>query len=288
MNKYKKLIIFILIAANIATWSFVYAHKSHEFMTVAFLDVGQGDAIFIEAPNGVQMLVDTSPGEIVVRKLSEMLPYFDRSIDIVLTTHPDLDHIGGLPSILDRYSVGQYIFHDNSPTNDIIETITEKIADKKVPTGHVLAGDRIVLDVARNIYLDVLWPTPAFKTTEKNDLSIILKLTYGEQDFILTGDASLKIENMLLSEYGSYNDGKYLQSEVLKLGHHGSKTSSFELFLRKVAPDFAVVSAGLDNKFKHPSVEVVARLEKLQLESLRTMGEGSVIFKTDGKSLWTD
>jgi len=288
MKRYKKIIIFVLIVANLAAWSFVYLNYERDFLTVSFLDVGQGDAIFIEAPNGNQILIDTGPSEIIARALSDVLPYFDRHIDFVLTTHPDLDHISGMPTLLERYSVGSYIFYDNSPTSDIIEKIARLVEETETPVAHVQAGDRIVLDASRNIYLDVLWPTDKKQMPDKNDMSIITKLVYGESDVFLTGDASLKIENILVSEYTSYDAGIYLQSDILKLGHHGSKTSSSELFLRRVMPEFSIVSAGLNNRYNHPSADVTARLERLGFPIIKTTDRGSVIFRTDGATWWRD
>ncbi len=286
--RYIKIVCLVLICANIALWSFVYLHRERDFLTVIFLDVGQGDAIFIEAPNGNQILIDTGPSEIIARALSDVLPYFDRHIDFVVTTHPDLDHIGGMPTLLERYSVGSYIFYDNSPTSDIIEKIARLVEETKTPVAHVQAGDRIILDASRTTYLDVLWPTDTKQMPDKNDMSIVTKLVYGESDVLLTGDASLKIENILVSEYTSYDAGTYLQSDILKLGHHGSKTSSSELFLRRVMPEFSIVSAGLNNRYNHPSAEVMARLERLGLPIIKTTDRGSVVFRTDGVTWWRD
>lgn len=285
---HKKILIIILIAANVAVWTSVLVHKPHELMSVTFLNVGQGDAIFIEAPNGNQILIDTGPTDVVIRKLSEILLYYDRYIDIILTTHPDLDHIGGAPAVFNRYKIGTYIFYENAPMSDAIERINESVSNNNIATGHVHAGDRIVLDAARNIYLDVLWPSDAYVTDDKNDMSIITKLVYGESDVLLTGDASSKIERILLSEYADDATGTYLQSDILKLGHHGSKTSSAEAFLKSVMPDFAIVSAGLDNRYRHPSAEVVERLERLGFPIIKTTDRGSVIFRTDGATWWRD
>lgn len=283
------IILVALIFANIFVWLRVATTTSqHNMLEVTFLDVGQGDAIFIEAPNGNQILIDTGPTDVVIRKLSEILPYYDRHIDIVLTTHPDLDHIGGAPAVFNRYKIGTYIFYENAPMSDAIERINESIYNNNIATGRVRAGDRIVLDAARSIYLDVLWPSDAYVTDDKNDMSIITKLVYGESDVLLTGDASSKIERILLSEYADDAGGTYLQSDILKLGHHGSKTSSAEAFLKSIMPDFAIVSAGLNNRYRHPSAEVVERLERMGFPIIKTTDRGSVIFRTDGATWWRD
>ncbi len=288
MKKHLKIIFLILTLANILAWSFVASTQPTEILEVTFLDVEQGDAIFIQAPNGNQILIDTGPTDVVIRKLSEILPYYDRYIDFVITTHPDLDHIGGAPAIFDRYKIGAYIFYENEPVTDVIERLNESIANNGVVTGHVRAGDRIVLDAHRNIYLDVLWPSDTYESEDKNDLSIVTKLVYKNADVLLTGDASAKIERLLISEYADDSAGTYLQSDILKLGHHGSKTSSSEAFLKIVSPAFSIVSAGLNNRYNHPSAEVIERLERLGFTIMKTTDRGSVVFRTDGETWWRD
>ena len=287
-SRLKILIVFGFTLANILAWSFVSSTQPTEILEVTFLDVGQGDAIFIQAPNGNQILIDTGPTDVVIRKLSEILPYYDRYIDFVITTHPDLDHIGGAPTLFDRYKIGTYIFYENEPVSDVIERLNESIANNGVATGHVRAGDRIVLDARRNIYLDVLWPSDKYESEDKNDLSIVTKLVYKNADVLLTGDASAKIERLLISEYADDAAGTYLQSDILKLGHHGSKTSSSEAFLKMVAPAFSIVSAGLNNRYNHPSPEVIERLERFGFTIMKTTDLGSVVFRTNGETWWRD
>lgn len=284
----KILILVIILLANFYAWSFVYNEKTRDLLTVIFLNIGQGDATYIEAPNGNSFLIDSSANEVVVRELSKFLPYYDRTIDGHVTTHPDLDHIGGTPAILSRYRVGKYFAYDKSATSDLTRRIQTILESKNIPTDTLQAGDRIVLDHEKNIYMDVLWPTDKFKSDDKNDLSIITRLVYGEISFAMTGDAPTQVEGMLLREFPN------LRATVLKLGHHGSKTSTSQNFLTKLNPDYAVISAGLDNRYGHPSAEIVVRLENFfrtknqnpATQILKTT-DGSVVFKSDGRTVWT-
>lgn len=283
----KILILVVILLANFYAWSFVYHEKTRDLLTVIFLNIGQGDATYIEAPNGNSFLIDSSANEVVVRELSKFLPYYDRTIDGHATTHPDLDHIGGTPAILSRYRVGEYFVYDKSATSDLTRKIQTILESKNIPTDTLQAGDRIVLDHNKNIYIDVLWPTDKFKSDDKNDLSIITRLVYGEISFILTGDAPTQVEGMLLREFPD------LSANVLKLGHHGSKTSTSQDFLMRINPDYAVISAGLDNKYGHPSAEIIERLENFfraknqnpAAQILKTT-DGSVVFKSNGEFVW--
>lgn len=280
-------ILAIILLANFYAWSFVYHEKTRDLLTVIFLNIGQGDSTYIEAPNGNSFLIDSSANEVVVRELSKFLPYYDRTIDGHATTHPDLDHIGGTPAILSRYRVGKYFAYDKSASSDLTRKIETILESKNIPTDTLRAGDRIMLDHEKNIYMDVLWPTDKFKSDDKNDLSIITHLVYGEIRFVMTGDAPTQVEGMLLREFPD------LRANVLKLGHHGSKTSTSQNFLTKLNPDYAVISAGIDNRYGHPSTEIVERIENffraknknLATQILKTT-DGSVVFKSDGHAAW--
>jgi len=282
MTNFKKyfhlytLAIFFLL--NLFVWSAVFA-KENNFLTVAFLDVGQGDAIFIESPNGNQILLDAGSNNRVLRQLSEIMPFYDRSIDIVIASHPDQDHIGGLPQVLRRYSVGAVmepgVDHDTAVYKEFEKLIEEKNIEK------ILArrGMKVWLD--GDSYLEVLFPDRDTKNWDTNDASVIARVVYGDVSFILSGDSPKKMEEYVVSL-----DGERLDSDVLKLGHHGSKTSTSEIFLAAVSPEYAIVSAGKDNRYGHPHKEVMDLVKKFEISILGTYDEGTIIFKTDGESLY--
>lgn len=271
----------LLIVGVCAVTFVLYSHFSQKFLTVAFLDVGQGDSIFIEAPNGNQILIDAGPSSATVRQMFSLLPFYDRSINAVLATHSDADHVAGIPAVFSRFSVGNYITSIKAD-DDALYQETEKMAEQhKINRFFVGAGDRIIIDEGRQIYLDIIWPYNASTIAENNDASIVARLVYGDVSFLLAGDASVGVERQILSV-----SGPEIQSSVLKVGHHGSKTSSDPTFIMAVAPTYSVVSAGIDNKFGHPHADVIATLHAANTKILETSASSTIVFQTDGENLF--
>lgn len=248
-------------------------------LTVAFLDVGQGDAIYIETPDGVQMLIDGGATTAVLRTLTPVMPWLDRSLDVVLATHYDLDHIGGLVDVLNRFEVSTIIQTKNEHDTSVTEAFARAVSAEQATVQFVEAGQ--VLTLGASTTFTILSPTGDSTQWESNNASIVGKLSYGEIDFLLTGDAGAGIEEYLVRVYGTT-----LQSEVLKFGHHGSKTSSSEVFIEAVQPAIAVVSAGKDNRYGHPHPDVVARAEAVGAQVVSTAEEGTIVFQSDGKTVW--
>lgn len=255
--------------------------KEPGVLSVHFLDVGQGDAIFIEAPNGNQMLIDGGRNASVVRELSDFLAWNDKEIDVVLATHGDTDHIGGFPEIFDRFSVLNYV--DNGLDNDkyIYREVMNRVRDGGVR--HIVGqrGLIIVLDKKRGVYFQVLAPDKNFKFQSDNEMSVSGRLVYGDTSFMLTGDAGKMVENILV-----YADRDLLKSDVLKAGHHGSKTSSGLLFLETVLPKYSIISASAGNSYGHPDGGVIRNLESVGSVVLETSKEGSISFVSDGVNVW--
>lgn len=248
-------------------------------LTVAFLDVGQGDAIYIETPDGVQMLIDGGHDATILSQLSAVMPLFDRTLDVVLATHSDLDHIGGLVDVLNRYQVASIVRTENKNDTSATELFLE-LENQEESSLHIAkAGQQLQLGASTT--LSVISPLGDPREWESNTASIVAQLEYSDVSFMFTGDAPIGIEDYLVSSYGSL-----LRSDVLKLGHHGSKTSSGDLFLKAVAPSYAIVSAGADNSYGHPHAEVVDRVERTGAEILNTALEGTIIFKSDGERIW--
>lgn len=263
---------------NIFVWYAVSAEARGDVLTVAFLDVGQGDAIFIETPSGNQVLIDGGANAKVLEELGTVMPFYDRSLDLVIATHPDKDHIGGLPDVFAAYEVSSII--DPGIPSDT-GTYGEYVRHIQDEGGvYIQARRGQVIDLGDGVYIRILFPDRDVSGVEANDGSVILQLVYGETEFLLTGDASKAIELYLLTL-----DGTTLESDVLKAGHHGSDTSSAGVFVRTVDPEYAVISAGKDNRFGHPHQEVLDTLHEAETQIFRTYEKGTVVFESNGKSV---
>lgn len=272
----KLILIIFLFSANIFVWYVIWHETPNGILTVSFLDVGQGDAILITAPNKNQLLIDGGPDKKVLQKLTKEMPFYDRSIDLIIATHPDSDHIGGLPDVVERFFVGAFVeslFVGDSKT---YKQLKDDLTQRSVTVLKAKTGMKIILD--EGVYLEVL--TAGAVGSDSNESSIVAILHYGDTSFLLTGDAPALVENYLV-----YTKGDKLPAQVLKVGHHGSKTSSSLLFLQKVQPEFAIISAGVDNRYGHPNQVVLENLKKVDAEILQTKDLGSVSFKTDGEKI---
>ncbi len=249
------------------------------FLKVVFLDVGQGDAIFIEAPNGYQILIDAGKGEQVLKSISKEMKFYDRKIDLLIATHDDADHIGGFLNIFDRYDVKNYADSGSVDENDLIKSLEQKIDSEKLESKIIIkAGQRIILDEKNNIYLDILWPPDGFSDKDRNNASIVAELAYGESEFILTGDAPIFVENFIVKKFP-----EKIKTDYLKAGHHGSKTSSGELFLSATKPKGVIISAGKDNSYGHPNKEVTDLMQKNSIPYFETSKLGNIKILSDGK-----
>lgn len=273
----------LLIVLGLSSFCIVYIAIREDrsgLLTVSFLDIGQGDAIFIDAPNGNQMLLDGGPGQIVVRKLGEAMPFYDRSIDVLMASHADQDHIGGLPDVLDRFFVARVIEGGTMSSTSAYQALEDRKKAERSQNVLVHTGDKIVLDRKRGVVLAVLFPDRDASLLETNTGSIVAKLTYGKICFLLTGDSPIAIEEYLVRLYGDT-----LRCDVLKVGHHGSRTSSSPGFVKAVSPAYGIISAGKDNTYGHPHQEVMDTLKSFGVKILRTDELGTITFVTDGKVL---
>ncbi len=258
----------------------LFSSKS-PYLEVTFLDVGQGDAILIETPDGAEALIDGGPDGTVLRELSRELAWNDRSLDLVIGTHPDKDHIGGLIDVLARYNVASILTTENTGETTAASVYQKALTAETDIVHYARAGQVYTLGASTTV--TVLSPARDPSMLESNTSSIVVKVSYGEIDFMLTGDAPLSIEDYLSVAYGTA-----LESEVLKLGHHGSKTSTSDLFLETVKPQYAVVSSGRDNRYGHPHEEVVNRVLSRNIQLSNTAIDRAVHFKTDGQQVWQE
>lgn len=263
----------VLICLNI----FVYFCQSpaKKDLRVTFLDVGQGDAVLVEAPNGNTLLYDAGPGTVILPKLGEELGFLGRTIDVAVSSHPDADHIGGFPEVIRRYHIDLMLVSGASSSNPIDEEAERAITETGVHRFVAHQGQRI--NLGGGVVADVLYPAGDTSHMETNDASIVLRIAYGKTSFLLTGDLPSNFEQVIAGQYGDQ-----ASSTVLKLGHHGSRTSSDPLFLRAIHPEFVVVSAGKENRYGHPHKEVVAEVAQLGIPLYRTDLQGNITFLSDG------
>lgn len=276
-NNFKWYFLGLLFLVTGFVWYAVYAEGGTE-LRVDFLDVGQGDAVLITTPSGNQILIDAGPNKAVLRELSKVMPFYDRSIDVIMESHPDSDHIAGFIDVLERYEVGMVMKSGVESDSAVYKKLENLIAEKNIK--NVLARKGMKIGLGDGAEIDILFPDRDVAGMDTNDASIIMKLQYGNKSFLFTGDSPAKMEKYLISL-----DGKNLDSDVLKVGHHGSKTSSSEEFLGYVSPEYAVISASKDNKYGHPHQEVLDRLQKFGINILRTDEMETIKIKTDGEKI---
>lgn len=286
--------VLVLLAVTIVIWVAVAQASTGGELRVTFLDVGQGDAIFISSPSGAQMLIDGGKNRAVIRQLSRVMPLFDRSIDVILGTHPDADHIGGLPDVLERYRVGMIVQSSvldpegvDAAAFDAAVAREEEdggpIREPSISNGagvQLVAERGQVIDLGGGVEFEILFPDRFLPQVETNLGSIVGRVTFGDTSFMLTGDSPDEIEKYLV-----LLDAEGLQSNVLKAGHHGSRTSNSLQFVGFVSPEYAVFSRGCDNSYGHPHEEPVAVFARLGVETFDTCEDGAVTFVSDGKTV---
>ncbi len=249
-------------------------------MSVAFLDVGQGDSILIKAPNGQIMLIDGGRSMNLANTviIPQLNAWGASEVDVMVVTHPDADHIAGLVGVLENFPVKRVALTGDEHPTQIYERLLTNVRDKKISALQVRTGTTIPFDPA--LKLDVLAPDEEFVNRENaNDGSIVIKLTYGQTSFLLTGDAEAVENGAMLAH------GLDVRATVLKLGHHGSRSSTDEAWLKAVQPQLGIISAGLDNSYGHPHPEVIAALDKLGIQYLRTDEHGTITVTSDGTQL---
>lgn len=279
LKKYaREVVLGVLIVANLAVWVAVYARHPSDILRVYFLDIGQGDAIFIDSPTHGRLLLDGGKNRKVLTELGKLIPFADKRIDVMIESHPDADHIGGLPEVVSRYDVGLFLEPGVESDNSIDDELHKRIEEKNIPK--LLAKRGMVVNFGDGVKLQILFPNQNVERWETNDASIVAKLVYGDKSLLLTGDSPIKTENILLKL-----DPAILDSDVLKAGHHGSRTSTSLSYAQAVSPEYAVISAGKDNTYGHPHKEVLDILQKVGSQIFNTADSGTIKFETNGETL---
>ena len=272
----------VLICLNAIAWLAVFEINHVKFLEVNFFDVGQGDSIFIETPQGHQILIDGGPNSTILEKLGKEMPFWDRTIDLIILTHPEHDHIAGLLEVLKTYKVEQILWtgvlRDTREYKKWLELIQEEVKQgAKITIAQ--SPQQIRLLGLNPCNLQILWPVKNLEGQEiknTNITSVITRLVFGENSFLFTGDAYKSVERKLIKA------GAEIDSDILKVGHHGSKTSSAPEFIEAVSPKIAVIQCGKDNRYGHPYQETLACLEKYDIKIMRTDLDGDVKIISDG------
>jgi len=276
---YKILLILGIVAVLVAIPAFWLTYQAASNLEVAFLDVGQGDAILIKTPYGQNVLIDGGSDNIVIKRLSENLGWWDRKIDLMVLTHPHSDHVTGLIDVIKRYKVEKILYTGvvhNSP--DYLVWL-ELIRDRKIPL--IIIDRPQVIELGEDCELQIIYPRESLlgkEVSNLNNSSIAAKLVYGQTKFLFAGDIELEVEQELLA------GGVDLGANVFKANHHGSNTSNSQEFLQAVQPEIVVIQVG-DNDFGHPSRRVIKRLKRINAQVFRNDLDGTVKLISDGKEV---
>jgi competence protein ComEC len=278
----RKWLILPLLVVAILVWS-VLLTMPDDRLHVTFLDVGQGDAILVQQ-GSQQVLIDGGPDpERINLELGKKLPFWDRTIELMISTQPHSDHITGLVEVLERYKVEQVLEPGAPYDSSIYHQWLELVEQKQIK--HVIARAGQEIDLGNGLKIEVLNPPAAHFEGTSSDVDnngVVLRLSWQEVSFLFTADIRQEAEFELVGQRAN------IRSTVLKVPHHGSKTSTTPQFLAAVDPEIAVISVGADNRFGHPSLEVVERLEEKlgQDRVYLTSEDGTIEFITDGERLW--
>ena len=266
-KKKKAIVVLAMLAAfDVILWSLALAPSASGEIALYALDVGQGDSGFVELGGGVQMLVDGGPNAKVLSALGKVVRSNDRYIDLVMLSHPQLDHFGGLVDVLKTYDVGMVITSGREGTTRAYEEFAETIRERGIPWIALGEGDRISYGDAS---FTVLSPSPArLRDKELNETSLVVRLDAPGFSVLFTGDIGAKTEAALAGKYD-------LRADVLKAPHHGSKFSSTAAFLRDVAPAVATIGVG-KNTYGHPTAAALDRLAAVGAQIFRTDTQGTI------------
>ncbi len=267
----KRVIIALILIINlvlICFWLFIDIKRQLE---VIFLDIGQGDSVLIKAPHGQNILIDGGPDNSVVKALGKELKWWDRTIDLLIVSHPDNDHIGGTIPVLERYKVLKVLHTGIKHSTPVYEEWKVIVQDKKIK--NLIAKNEQIINLSKACHLNIIYPDKSIYESEfkvVNNSSIVTKLTCKNKKFLFAGDIEEETEKYLI------NKKINLKADVFKASHHGSDTSNAEDFLNLVKPEIVVIQVGHENNFGHPSLRVLKRLERLGAKVYRNDQDGVI------------
>jgi competence protein ComEC len=278
-RKYLLIGLAILAGLNVLAWIAVFDLRGQQGLQVNFFDVGQGDATFIETPGQNQILIDGGPSLAILEKLGRAMPFWDRTIDLIILSHPEKDHMSGLLEVLKRYKIESILWTGVLRDTPEYEEWVRLIKKEKSRVFIAQAGGKVISGRAEMTILNPRESLEGDFLQDSNETSIVAKLRYGKNSFLFVGDIGKETERSLA--LGSFD----INSDVLKVAHHGSKYSSVEEFIKKVLPSVALIGVGADNSYGHPAPEVLDRLQKYGINILRTDINGDIKIISDGNNI---
>ena len=246
-------------------------------MTIHYIDVGQGDCILIQV-NNKNLLIDSGPSS----NRKSLLDYLEnlniKKLDYIIATHPHEDHIGNMDTIIRRYNIGSFYSPKVTHSSTTFENMISSLVDKNLKI-NILNRGVTGINLGENTSVSVYSPLENLYSDNLNDYSPIIKITFLNNSFLFTGDAEISTENTVLSQ------NENLKCDILKIGHHGSSTSTSPDFITAVNPSVAIISVGKNNPYGHPTPEIISLLNSLNIKTIRTDINGSIIAISDGSNI---
>jgi len=271
----KKIILLFSLLVSIfflIFWNFQI--KNHKDFEIIFVDTGQGNLTLVKN-NNLKILIDTGREERGLKNLKKEFSFFDKKIDAIFLTHFDEDHVKNIFTLFKHYFISSLWINDKNPDGSLKREILKNAKKNKINIEKIFAGEKIVFN--KNLSFEIIYPENWLKQMKNsNSSSTVLKIIYKNKSILITGDLPEEIEKYLAQRYPNK-----IKADILVAGHHGSKTSNSEIFLKTVNPKWIIISVGKDNSYGHPHQEVLQRIEKLKIPYFRTDQVGSIKFWVD-------
>ena len=256
-------------------WGSVFFNNSSESPEIYFLDVGQGDSELLVLNNKVKILIDGGPNSDLSKKLANILPRFNNYIDLIILSHPQLDHFGGFLDLIKRYKIGAFIYSGEDNNTQSFQNLKKALQEKNIPIIILKEKDKISYLGDR---MEMLWPPQNFSEEDVNEETLVVKfISENGLSVLFTGDIGIKTEEKILKQHD-------VKADILKVPHHGSKNSSSANFLREVSPKVSVIEVG-KNSYGHPTKEVLNRLAQVKSQIFRTDQNGTLKIVLNGEKL---
>lgn len=277
LKTYKLIIIISLVVASFliidSTSNTNYKNK----MIVHYIDVGQGDCILVQV-NNKNLLIDSGPTSNRVNLLDYLEKLNIKKFDYIIATHPHEDHIGNMDTLIRRYKIGSFYAPKVIHSSTTFENMIAALIDKNLKI-NILKKGSTGIELGENTSISVFSPEENINSDNLNDYSPIIKISFSNTSFLFTGDAEVSTETTIISENNN------LKSNIIKIGHHGSSTSTSPDFLNSVDPSVAIISVGKNNTYGHPDSDTLSLLNSMNIKTIRTDINGSIIVVSDGNSI---